>query len=117
MTEHMRDEAPVSRDARTEYPDCESARADLSLLHDCECDEACRTRLEKHLADCPSCRERFISEKRIRTMLSRSCQEMAPNGLREKLIVQMRRTTVTTTDGDGNTVVNHTTTVEERRSE
>lgn len=117
MTDDLRGDSS-SVGGRASYPDCASARADLTLLHDCECDEECRTRLEEHLAGCPSCREQFLSEKRIRAMLSRSCREMAPNGLRERLMVQLRRTTVTTTstDADGHTVVNRST-VEEHRFE
>ncbi len=101
-------------DPRLEQIGCESARRDLSLLVDLECDDACRSRLEHHLAGCPQCRELFLSERRLKAKLSSSCCEKAPTGLRERLMVEIRRTTVTGTDADGNTVVRHTTTVERR---
>ena len=101
-------------DPRLDGIDCEAARRDLSLLVDLECDDSCRSRLEHHLAGCATCRELFLSERRLKAKLSRSCCEKAPSGLRERLMVEIRRTTVTTTDADGTTVVHRTTTVERR---
>ena len=101
-------------DPRLDEIDCAAARRDLSLLVDLECDDACRSRLEHHLAGCPACRELFLSVRRLKAKLSRSCCEKAPSGLRERLMVEIRRTTVTTTDADGHTVVRHTTTVARR---
>ncbi|HSH36485.1 hypothetical protein, partial [Schnuerera sp.] len=54
--------------------------------------DACRSRLEHHLAGCPDCREMFLSERRLKAKLSRSCCEKAPKGLRERLMVEIRRT-------------------------
>ena len=101
-------------DPRLDEIDCQSAMRDLSLLVDLECDDACRSRLEHHLAGCPDCREIFLSERRLKAKLSRSCCEKAPTELRERLMVEIRRTTVTTTDADGTTVVRRHTTVERR---
>ena len=101
-------------DPRLDRIDCEAGRRALSLLVDLECDDACRSRLEHHLAGCAACRELFLSERRLKAKLSRSCCEKAPSGLRERLMVEIRRTTVTTTDADGTTVIRQTTTVERR---
>ncbi|GLB62555.1 hypothetical protein NCCP2495_04330 [Dietzia sp. NCCP-2495] len=101
-------------DPRLSEIDCHDARRDLSLLVDLECDDACRSRLEHHLAGCPECREMFLSEHRLKAKLSKSCCEKAPPRLRERLMVEIRRTTVTTTDADGTTVIHRQTTVERR---
>ncbi|MGN0102110.1 mycothiol system anti-sigma-R factor [Dietzia sp. CH92] len=101
-------------DPRLDEIDCRAAMRDLSLLVDLECDDACRSRLEHHLAGCPDCREMFLSERRLKAKISSSCCEKAPSGLRERLMVEIRRTTVTTTDADGTTVVHQRTTVERR---
>jgi predicted anti-sigma-YlaC factor YlaD len=60
-------------DPRLDEIDCRSAKRDLSLLVDLECDDACRSRLEHHLAGCPDCRELFLSERRLKAKLSSSC--------------------------------------------
>lgn len=104
----------TGHDPRLDEIDCTDARRDLSLLVDLECDDACRSRLEHHLAGCPTCREMFLCERRLKAKLSSSCWEKAPSGLRERLMVEIRRTTVTATDGAGNTVYRQTTTVERR---
>src|SRR5699024_1317648 len=65
-------------------------------------------------AGCPTCREMFLSERRLKAKLSRSCYEKAPTGLRARLMVEIRRTTVTTTDADGNSATHRTTTVVHR---
>ena len=65
-------------DPRLDEIDCQAALRDLSLLVDLECDDACRSRLEHHLAGCPDCREMFLSERRLKAKLSRSCCEKAP---------------------------------------
>lgn len=103
-----------NHDPRLDEIDCDAARRDLSLLVDLECDDSCRSRLEHHLAGCPTCRELFLSERRLKAKLSSSCCEKAPSQLRERLMVEIRRTTVTTTDAEGNTVYHQTTTVERR---
>src|SRR5699024_12586754 len=104
----------ADHDPRLEKIDCDAARRDLSLLVDLECDDACRSRLEHHLAGCPTCREMFLSERRLKAKLSRSCYEKAPTGLRERLMVEMRRTADTTADADGKSVTHCETTVEHR---
>ena len=101
-------------DPRLHEIDCRAAMRDLSLLVDLECDDECRSRLEHHLAGCPDCREMFLSERRLKAKLSSSCYEKAPSGLRARLMVEICRTSVTTTDADGATVVHRRTTVERR---
>lgn len=100
-----------ARDRRIEEIDCEDARRELMLLVDCECDDGCRARLEQHLAGCAACRELVAAERRLKAALARSCCEKAPPELRERLMVQIRRTTVTTTDSEGTRVVHRRTTV------
>jgi|GEM_PF-4014792 len=101
-------------DPRLDEITCDEARRDLSLLVDCECDDGCRSRLEHHLAGCGACRELVVAQRRLKERLSECCCEKAPVELRRKLMLQIRRTTVTTTDADGTTVVTRTTTVERR---
>ena len=103
-----------AHDPRLGEIDCAEARRDLSLLVDCECDDACRSRLEHHLAGCPECRELVMAQRRLKERLSQSCCEKAPVELRQRLMIQIRRTTVTTTDAEGNRTVRQTTTVERR---
>lgn len=82
-----------------EQLDCSAVVADVYLLLDSECDERSRARLQRHLDECGPCLETYGIEEKIKSLLSRKCGgEHAPDGLRERLLVEIRRTvTITTT--------------------
>ncbi len=75
--------------------DCSTVIADVWLLLDNECDPGARSRLQGHLERCPSCLERYGIEKDLKALISRKCGgDHAPQGLRERLTVEIRKTTV-----------------------
>ncbi|TCN57101.1 mycothiol system anti-sigma-R factor [Rhodococcus sp. SMB37] len=85
----------MSEQADFEQLDCSAVIADVYLLLDSECDEASRTRLQRHLDDCGSCLATYGIEEKVKALLSRKCGgEHAPEGLRERLMVEIRRTVV-----------------------
>jgi len=87
----------VSEPAEFEQLDCSAVIADVYLLLDSECDERSRARLQRHLDDCGTCLETYGIEEKIKSLLSRKCGgEHAPEGLRERLMVEIRRTVVIT---------------------
>ncbi|NLU81934.1 mycothiol system anti-sigma-R factor [Rhodococcus sp. HNM0569] len=77
--------------------DCSAVIADVWLMLDRECDDASRARLERHLAECSSCFEAYGIEEKVKSLVSRKCGgERAPEGLRERLSIELRRTVVVT---------------------
>jgi len=77
--------------------DCSAVIADVYLLLDSECDETSRERLQRHLDDCGSCLEAYGIEEKIKALIGRKCRgEHAPEGLRERLMLEIRRTVVIT---------------------
>jgi mycothiol system anti-sigma-R factor len=75
--------------------DCAAVIADIWLVLDNECDQASRARLQHHLDTCPSCLAAYGIEEKVKRLLSRKCGgERAPESLRERLKVEIRRTTV-----------------------
>jgi len=77
--------------------DCSAVIADVYLLLDSECDADSRARLQHHLDECGTCLEIYGIEEKIKSLLSRKCGgEHAPEGLRERLMLQIRRTVVVT---------------------
>jgi mycothiol system anti-sigma-R factor len=85
----------VSEPAEFEQLDCSAVIADVYKLLDSECDETSRARLQRHLDNCGSCLEEYGIEERIKSLLSRKCGgEHAPEGLRERLMLEIRRTAV-----------------------
>ncbi|WP_124711577.1 mycothiol system anti-sigma-R factor [Gordonia insulae] len=82
--------------------DCSAVIADVWLLLDNECDSDARTRLQGHLDSCPSCFAHYGIERQLKALITRKCGgEQAPEGLRERLRVEIRRTVVVRETGRG----------------
>ena len=76
---------------------CSAVIADVYLLLDSECDAGSRAKLQRHLDECGTCLEAYGIEEKIKSLLGRKCGgEHAPEGLRERLLLQIRRTVVVT---------------------
>ncbi|WP_182348982.1 mycothiol system anti-sigma-R factor [Tomitella gaofuii] len=77
--------------------DCSAVIADVWLFLDDECDQATRARVKRHMESCPSCLATFGIEEKLKYLLERKCGgEHAPEGLRRRLSLEIRRTVVTT---------------------
>lgn len=77
--------------------DCTAVLADVWLMLDGECDDATRERLQHHMEHCSPCIEAYGIEEKVKSLLSRKCGgDRAPESLRERLTIEIRRTTVTT---------------------
>ncbi|MFT3661401.1 MAG: mycothiol system anti-sigma-R factor [Gordonia sp. (in: high G+C Gram-positive bacteria)] len=74
--------------------DCSAVLADIFLLLDDECDVGAADRLRGHLETCASCLEHYSVQRELKALLARKCCEEAPQGLRERLRVEIRRTVV-----------------------
>jgi len=79
----------------TNLPDpIEGCRCEEMLEHlfeyvDSEMNEGDRARLRRHVEECSTCREATDVETRVRLLLRRSCQEVAPSTLRLRVITQI----------------------------
>lgn len=69
-----------------EQLDCSAVIADVWLFLDHECDEASRSRLQRHLDDCGPCLTAFGIEEQVKLLVSRKCGgDRAPEGLRDRI--------------------------------
>lgn len=77
--------------------DCTAVLADVWLLLDNECDQATRERLQHHMEHCSPCIEAYGIEEKIKSLLSRKCGgDRAPDALRDRLSVELRRSVTVT---------------------
>ncbi|GAC66631.1 mycothiol system anti-sigma-R factor [Gordonia soli] len=75
--------------------DCSAVIADVWLLLDNECDPGARSRLQAHLDGCPSCLAHYGIEQQLKALVNRKCGgDQAPEGLRERLRVEIRKTVI-----------------------
>jgi anti-sigma factor (TIGR02949 family) len=74
---------------------CAEVIAEVWTLLDGECTQETRERLRRHLEACPECFKHYGMEERIKTLIAAKCSgEKAPEGLRERLRLEIRRTTI-----------------------
>lgn len=70
-------------------PCCDELIDQLFEFMDSEINEETYQRFRDHLAECPPCRDAVAAEYRLRSMLRRSCLEVAPSQLRLRVVAQI----------------------------
>ncbi len=71
--------------------DCREVLAEVYLYLDLECGEDQRDKIREHLDECSPCLREFGIEQEVKALVARCCgQEIAPNGLRERVMVRLR---------------------------
>ena len=65
---------------------------------DNELDEADVAAVQVHLEECAPCLERYDLQRTVKAVVARSCSEVAPDDLRQRLLVQIRQVQVRITE-------------------
>ncbi|GAA3512352.1 hypothetical protein GCM10022234_03660 [Aeromicrobium panaciterrae] len=76
-------------------PDCEKALENLYLFIDHEIDNASCAEIQSHIDECTPCLGEYELERVVKSLVSRSCSEVAPEVLRQKVLVSIRTVQVT----------------------
>jgi mycothiol system anti-sigma-R factor len=71
-------------------PDCEKALQNLYLFLDREIDTASSAEIQEHIDDCSECLSEYDVERIVKAVVSRSCHEVAPEPLRDKVLYSIR---------------------------
>ena len=79
-------------------PDCEKALENLYLFIDQEIDTASCAEIQTHIDECTPCLSEFELERVVKSLVSRSCSEVAPDVLREKVLISIRTVQVEITE-------------------
>jgi anti-sigma factor (TIGR02949 family) len=75
--------------------ECAELIAEVWTLLDGECTAETREKLRKHLEECPPCFQVYGLEERIKALIATRCRgEKAPEGFRERLRLEISRTTI-----------------------
>jgi anti-sigma factor (TIGR02949 family) len=86
---------PSETDGPRMKAECAEVIAEVWTLLDGECTAETRDKLRKHLEDCPPCFQFYGLEERIKALVATKCRgERAPEGLRERLRLEISRTTI-----------------------
>jgi len=85
----------VSDDGHAHSVSCAQVIKEVWTLLDGECTAESREQLLQHLQRCPGCFEHYGIEERVKVLISTKCQEeKAPEGLSERIRLEIRRTTI-----------------------
>ncbi|WP_332643859.1 mycothiol system anti-sigma-R factor [Aeromicrobium sp.] len=79
-------------------PDCEKALENLYLFIDQEIDSASCAEIQTHIDECTPCLSEYELERVVKSLVSRSCSEVAPEVLRQKVLVSIRTVQVQITE-------------------
>lgn len=75
-------------------PDCSRALENLYLFLDHEIDDASLEEIRAHIDHCAPCLDEYELERVVKTLVARSCHEVAPEPLREKVLFSIRKVQV-----------------------
>ena len=74
--------------------DCAEVLERAIFFIDNELDQADCAQIQHHLDECGPCLEKFDLERTVKALVARSCSEHAPDGLRDKVLLRIRRAQV-----------------------
>ncbi|WP_414687863.1 mycothiol system anti-sigma-R factor [Mycobacterium sp.] len=75
--------------------ECAAVVAEVWTLLDGECTAETRDKLRRHLEACPGCLRHYGLEERIKQLIASKCGgERAPDRLRQRLLMEISRTTI-----------------------
>jgi mycothiol system anti-sigma-R factor len=79
--------------------DCADYLERIVYFLDNELDEADCSEVQVHLDECGPCLEKYDLQRTVKQVVARSCHERAPEGLRDRVRVQIRAVQVQITEG------------------
>jgi mycothiol system anti-sigma-R factor len=94
MSEFSSGDPSAAAEPRTKA-ECAELIAEVWTLLDGECTPETRQKLKQHMDECPPCLRLFGIEEQFKALFATKCSgEKAPESLRERLRVEIRRTTI-----------------------
>ena len=78
--------------------DCSEVIHQILVFIDNELDQASCGEIQHHLDECGPCLAKYDLERTVKTLVSRSCTEVAPEGLRSRVLLSIRQVQVQITE-------------------
>ena len=74
--------------------DCSEILERVVFFIDNELEQADCAQIQQHLEECGPCLDKFDLERTVKALVARSCSEHAPDSLRDKVLLSIRRVQV-----------------------
>ena len=78
--------------------DCSDVLSRVFFFLDNELDQADCRQIQDHLDECGPCLARYDLERTVKTLVARSCGEVAPDTLRQRVMLSIRQVQIQITD-------------------
>jgi mycothiol system anti-sigma-R factor len=78
--------------------DCSDVLSRVFVFLDNELDQADCRQIQEHLDECGPCLARYDLERTVKTLVARSCSEVAPDTLRQRVMMSIRQVQIQITD-------------------
>jgi len=86
-------------DPAADNEDCAEYLQRIVYFIDNELDEADCSEVRVHLEECGPCLEKYDLQRTVKQIVARSCSERAPDGLRERVRVQIQQVQIRISEG------------------
>jgi mycothiol system anti-sigma-R factor len=83
-----------------DHKDCSEVLGRVFFFLDNELEQADCNEIQQHLDECGPCLARYDLERTVKTLVARSCTEVAPEGLRQKVMLSIQQVQVRITNED-----------------
>jgi mycothiol system anti-sigma-R factor len=74
--------------------DCSEVLDRVFFFLDNELDQADSSDIQRHLDECGPCLAKYNLERTVKTLVARSCTEVAPEGLRRRVLMSIKQVSV-----------------------
>lgn len=96
------DQAGQDQVGHTSVPDtdCSEVLGRVFFFLDSELDRADCAAIQHHLEECGPCLARYDLERTVKSLVARSCSEVAPEGLRQRVQLSIMQVQIQISRGD-----------------
>lgn len=84
--------------AEQHHTDCSEVLGRVFFFLDNELEQADSREIQAHLDECGPCLARYDLERTVKSLVARSCSEVAPEGLRQRVLLSIRQVQVQITE-------------------
>ncbi|HET8559886.1 MAG TPA: mycothiol system anti-sigma-R factor [Marmoricola sp.] len=77
-----------------EGKDCSEVLDRVFFFLDNELDQADCNDIQRHLDECGPCLAKYNLERTVKSLVARSCTEVAPDGLRQRVLMSIKQVSV-----------------------
>ena len=85
---------PTGSPEQHSHKDCSEVLGRVFFFLDNELEQADCEEIQQHLDECGPCLAKYDLERTVKSLVARSCHEVAPEGLRQRVLLRLQQVQV-----------------------